>query len=348
MKPIINLRHQFRANITAHAIAFIINVTSYVITNNPIFIWIQIAALSFIGAYHAKSNKFFDRNLNNHFVIVMIFYVLSIPLGKYHETYFILIMAFTYGFFILRNNGFDKSLNVWMFVQALLIGTTLTNYPMENKFLATIIAFLEAQILLNISFKLFPNHTAYVSEPSLISIKNLTVAHWFDHKKLGVQLAIRGSTTATILYAICISIHDLKPNWAVVAAISCLLRDDKSASLRSIKALFIGVVIGGIIAQLIHPFMLEHHNITVIGIWICMIFALASSLEISIEPNLYLQAISSAAFFIATSLVGISLGITSINLISLRAENTIIGIVTAFIALYFWKKIRELVESVST
>ncbi|MDD3266356.1 MAG: hypothetical protein PHC75_04155 [Burkholderiales bacterium] len=347
MKTIISLRHQFRANITAHALAFIINVTCYIALGNPIFIWIQTAVLSFIGAYHTKSNKFFDRNIFNHFVIVMLFYILSIPLGIYHATYFILIMVFTYCFFILRNNGFDKSLNVWMFVQALLIGTTLTDYPMKNKLLATLTAYIEAQILLNISFKLFPNYIAYVSEQSLLSIKNLTIKHWFDHKNPGVQLAIRGSTTATILYAICISINDLKPNWAVVAVVSCLLREDNTASIRSIKALLIGVVIGGFIAQTIHPFMLDHHNFTVMGIWICMIIALACSLEISIKPNLYLQATSSGLFLIATSLVGISLGVTNVNFILLRADNTVIGAVAAFFALLFWAKINQFFNKIT-
>lgn len=340
------LRQQFHANIATHASAFIINIAGYIITANPIFIWIQMAALSFIGIQHTKSNKFFDQNLLNHFTAVVVFYILSIPLGKYHETYFLLIMIFTYMFFVLRNNGFDKSLNPWMFIQALLIGTTLPDYPMENKIFATAIAYLETQILLNISFKAFPNNLPYIAEANIIKLNKISADNWLNYKNQGIRLAIRGAITATILYAICISIHDIKPNWAVAAAVSCLIKNDDIASMRTIKALIIGAIAGGIIAQLIHPFMIHHIDITIIGIWLCMILGLACSLENSINPNLYMQAIGGVFLLIATSFVAISLGVNNIDFTLLKVENTLMGAITGLISLHLWKKIKKIIDEV--
>ena len=54
-------------------------------------------------------------------------------IGGNHLLYICLILSFAYSFFILKDNGYHKSANLWMYLQALLIGTTFTNYAFYLK-----------------------------------------------------------------------------------------------------------------------------------------------------------------------------------------------------------------------
>lgn len=340
------LHNSFRANIYAQAIAFILNIGLYAINNNPIFIWVELACLSFIGTYNAKSPRFFDRNILNHFISVMFYYLLSLLIGNNNELYLVLIFVFTYSFFILRNNGYHKSLNLWMYIQALLIGATFTSYPFHYKIIATIIAYLEAQIILNIAFHFISNSEVHDAELRYHEVASIPLINWLDTKRPEVKLALRGAFTAGILYAICSSFHDMKPNWAVVTAVSCLLRDDFVASFRAMKGISIGTLIGFPISMLIIHLVGKHIDISTIMLWIFMLSGLISSFNLAMQPRLFFQIASSLFFMLAATCVALSLQVDAYLYLFLKTTNSLIGVVVALISLLIWKKIHKLFAEV--
>lgn len=343
-----HLHNSFRANIYAQAIAFILNIGLYALSKNLIFIWVELACLSFIGTYNAKSPRFFDRNILNHFISVMCYYLLSLLIGNNNELYLVLIFVFTYSFFILRNNGYHKSLNLWMYIQALLIGTTFTSYPFHYKIIATIIAYLEAQIILHIAFHFITNSEVHEAELRYDELVSIPLINWLDTKRPEVKLALRGAFTAGILYAICSSFHDMKPNWAVATAVSCLLRDDFVASFRAMKGISLGTLIGFPVSLLIIYLVGTHIDICAILLWVFMLSGLISSFNLSMQPRLLFQITSSLFFMLAATCVAISLQVDANLYLMLKSVNSLIGVVVALASLIIWKKIHTLFAQVKT
>ncbi len=337
-----SIRSEFRANIYAQSCAFIINVGLFASTNNYIFIWIEFAALAFIGMYNAKSPKFFDRNILNHFISVMIFYLVSMSIEGNHLLYICLIFIFTYLFFILKDNGYHKSANLWMYLQALLIGTTFTNYPFYLKIIATAIAYIEAQVILNLAFKLLNTTAQHQAEMRYHRVLKIPLKTWFDLHRPEVRLAIRGSITAALLYALCSKFNDIKPNWAVVSAIACLQRDDFTASLRAIKGVAIGSIVAWPLASLLVYGLNGHQDISAILIWVFLLISLICSFEIGIKPRLHLQIISSGLMILAITGVATALETNnSYAYLSLKVMNSLTGISVAYLALLLWDKSKQ-------
>ncbi len=342
MYKIPSIKPQFRANIIAQGLAFIININCFIFSdNNYFFIWAELACFCFFGSYTSKGPAFFDRNLLNHFLSVMIYYLISLMIGSNHVLYLCLVFCFTYTYFILRGNGYHKSLNLFMYIQALLIGATFIDYPFHDKILATLFAYLEAQILLNIAFRFCKPATTHEAERYYHHIVKVPFTNWFDIKRSEVRLAIRGSFTAAILYTLCSSFHDMKPNWAVVAAISCLQRDDFSASMRAIKGVGIGSLFGWPLAAILIYVLSDHINISTGLIWILMLSVIICSFELFIQPRLWLQILNSILALMAMICTGISLQVKGFGYLDLKVINSLIGVTVALISLLLWQKINR-------
>lgn len=342
------IRPQFRANLTAQGITFILNITLFVLTNNNFFIWTELACFCFFGAYISKSPTFFDRNIFNHFISVMTYYLISLLIGSNTALYLCLIFSFTYVYFILRNNGYHKSLNLYMYVQALLIGTTFTSYPFHYKILATIVAYIEAQLILNLAFKFSSVWATHEAELRYHHVFKISAIRWLDFQRPEVRLALRGAFTAAILYALCSSFHDMKPNWAVVAALSCLQRDDYTASLRAIKGVGIGSLLGWPLAAGLIYILADHINISTALIWIFMLSAMVCSFELFLRPRLWLQILNSVLVLISVICVGVSLQIKGLAYLDLKVLNSLIGIVVAMLILWTWQKTNKYFANVKT
>ncbi len=342
------IRPQFRANIYAQGIAFICNVGMYAITKNYFFLWTELACLSFIGTYNAKSPSFFDRNIFNHFISVILYYLVSLLILGNDVLYLCLIFLFTYSFFILRNNGYHKSLNLWMYIQALLIGTTFTSYPFEYKIIATVVAYIEAQLILNLSFLFLNSNLQHEAELRYSNVIKIPLKNWLDAKRPEVRLALRGSFTAAILYAICSSFHDTKPNWAVVAAVSCLQRDDYESSLRAIKSVGIGSFIGWPFSATLIYFLDGHTDISTIMLWALMLGALLCSFELALKPRLLIQILNTILFLMAVTCVAISLKINEYGYLDLKVINSLIGVGVGFISLELWRKVHKIFDEVES
>jgi hypothetical protein len=335
------IRPQFRASLAAQGIAFILNITLFVLTNNYFFIWTELACFCFFGGHIAKSPTFIDRNILNHFISVMAYYLISLLIEFNNTLYLCLIFSFTYVYFILRNNGYHKSFNLYMYIQALLIGTTFTSYPFHDKILATIVAYIEAQLILNLAFKFTKVRAVHETELRYHHVFKISAISWLDFQRPEVRLAIRGAFTAAILYALCSSFHDMKPNWAVVAALSCLQRDDYTASLRAIKGVGIGSLLGWPLAAGLIYILTDHIEISTALIWIFMLSAMVCSFELFIRPRLWLQILNSVLVLISVICVGVSLQIKGLGYLDLKVLNSLIGIVVAMVTLLIWQKMHK-------
>lgn len=333
-----NIKPEFRANVYAHAITFVINIMLYTISSSFFFLWVELASLCFIGYNNSKSKNFFDHNIRNHFIAVVLFYLIAHIALKNNIAYLILIFAFTYLYFILKDNGFSKSFQLWMYIQALLIGTTFTHFSFQDKILATIFGYLEAQLILNFTLTFFKNDNSHEPELSYPKILKIPFKNFISLKNNTVLLAIRGAISAALLYAVCISLHDLKPNWAVVVVVSCLQRDDSIASTRAIKGTAIGSIIGWPIS--VGILNIFSHNITLctLLLWILIIFAFMVSLEQVRNPTLNRQIILTVLFLSILTCVATSLHSSSYSYIHLKIFNSLAGVSTAFCALFLWNK----------
>ncbi len=336
------VKAQYRANITAQGLTFIINIAAFGCTQNYMFIWIQFACQCFLGVHIAKSPKFFDQNIFNHFMVVMGFYLVSLIIGENDFLYFGLIFIFTYCFYILKECGYEKSINIWTYVQALLIGTTFITFPFKYKILATIIGYFEAQIILNLCFIIFKNNEEHLTEPSFIEIKNISLSEWFNINKPQVRLAIRGSITAGLLYAICANFHDIRPNWAVVTAVSALLRDDKSASLRVIKGVTIGSLVGWPLAVALVILLGTSSEAAIFCLWLSLILALVLSFELKTNPSLNKQIASSIVFLFSIVCFSVALKNFAYPYLHLKVINSLIGDAVALIVLIAWEESKKL------
>ena len=348
MAKLPKIRPQFRANLAAQGIAFILNITLFVFTNNYFFIWTELACFCFFGAHIAKSPTFFDRNILNHFISVMAYYLISLLIEFNNALYLCLIFSITYVYFVLRNNGYHKSLNLYMYIQALLIGTTFTNYPFQYKILATIVAYIEAQLILNLAFKFVKIRAAHEAELRYHQVFKVSAIHWLDFKRPEVRLALRGAFTAAMLYALCSSFHDMKPNWAVVAAISCLQRDDFNASLRAIKGVGIGSLLGWPLAAGLIYILTDHIEISTGLVWVFMLSTMVCSFELFIRPRLWLQILNSILVLMSVICVGVALQIKGFSYLDLKVLNSFIGVTVALITLLIWRKLHKSFAQVKT
>jgi hypothetical protein len=346
--PLPRVKKQFKANIYAHALAFILNVSIFIFTENFFFIWVQIASLCFIGVNKSRSPQIVDMNMVNHFVAVMIFYISSMLIGNNELLYLGLIFVFTYSFFIIRDNGYGQSFNLWMYIQALLIGTTFTTYPFSFKVYATIVAFIESIIILNITLFIFKNENEHKVEHHYLKVIKIPLEKWLDIKHPEVKLAIRGAFTAVILYAICKTFNDAKPNWAVVTAISCLTRDDKVASVRAMKGILIGTIVGWPICLAIAHYFDQDIVLITFMIWIFLLLGLISSFEATIKPRLIISVLTTISLLIAVACVGVAFHINELNYINLKIINTIVGLTCALTSLLIWGKMNQIFEEVET
>ena len=340
--PRVILKTEYRANIYAQGLAFLINIFAYIISANFSFIWIELACLSFIGNNNTKAPTFFDRNIFNHFISIIAYYILAFAFDKHNLLYLCLVFVFTYYYFILKDQGYNKSMQLWMYVQALLIGTTFPTYPLWEKIAATLCGYLEAQLILNLAFAVLSSPNAHSRENKYIEIFNLNYRDWLDIRKPHVQLAIRGALTAVILYSICLSFHDIKPNWAVVAAIACLQRDDYQASLMAIKGLSLGTLLAWPLAALLICFAGNNLELVTAILWLSLLIGLTLSIEIILKPNLIFRILSSAAMLIAITCVALALKTNSYTYLNLKVLNSMLGCVVAIIILSLWEKIKYL------
>lgn len=336
------IKPEFKANVYAHSVSFAVNIIGYTLTSSFFFIWLELASLCFIGFNNVKSKSFFDHNMRNHFIAVMIFYAIAHLALKSHIAYLILISIFTYIYFILKDNGFNKSFQLWMYIQALLIGTTLINFSFEDKVLATIMGYLEAQLILNITLIIFKNNNLHEKEHSYLRVFKIPLQKFISLKDKVVLLALRGSISAGLLYAMCISLNDLKPNWAVVVLVSCIQRDDNDASLRVIKGTAIGSIIGWPVSIAI--LSVFSHNITLctLFLWLLIIVAFVLSLEHVSVPTLNKQIILTVLFLAILTCVATCLHSSSYAYIHLKIFNSLLGAFTGFCALWLWNKSKTL------
>lgn len=334
----LKIKPEFRANVAAHAISFFINIIAYSITSSFLFIWIELASLCFIGYTNARSKSFFEHNTRNHFFVIIIFYLLAHLTLKNTTAYITLIFIFTYIYFILKDNGFSKTFQLWMYIQALLIGTTLINFSFQDKMLATVIGFIESQVILNFSFYIFKHKSTYEKDLSFKKLLDLPLKNWFSPKNKTVMLALRGSIAAALLYAFCISIHDLKPNWAVIVVVSSLQRDDSIASLRVIKGTIIGSILGWPISIAIFAILASNPTVCAAILWLLLIIAFVVSFEHINTPTLNKQIALTVLFLSIINCVVISLNSGSYAYVHLKIFNSIAGATMAFLILLLWNR----------
>ncbi|MBP9742492.1 MAG: hypothetical protein KBD37_03945 [Burkholderiales bacterium] len=305
----------------------------------------SIACITFIGIIRSQpTSKFYDINLLNHLVIIAIYYFLYALLNDFHFTYFCLIFVFTYIFFILKDNGFGQSVTLWTYIQALMIATSFIEFPFSHKIAATMLAYIETQIVVYACFKLFPSNVEYMKEAFILNFDKLRQINWFNYQNnIPVKLAIRGSLSAGILYIICVSMvtNDLKPNWAAVVAVSCLMRDDDDGSKRSMISCAVGSLIGwGVSIIMIQYLAIDIRTAAIIA-WITLILGLIFIFEFSISKTYLTQILSIVFLIISLSAMYIILKLDSKFYLHLKIINNIIGVVGTLIALEIWVKLKK-------
>lgn len=336
-----NIRPAYKANVFAQSICFIINCSVYYISDNPLFLWVAIATICFIGVVTSQPpRKIFDINIFNHFVVVIIYYIVSHLSAGYHFTYFGLIFIFTYVFFILKDSGYDKSLTIWTYVQCLAVATTLTELPFHIKITATIISYVESQLVIYIAFRLFPSGVDYVKENNIINLKQVRLIEWYSLHLEKVKLAIRGAMTAGVLYIICVTLvsNDLKPNWAVVVAIGCILKNDDAGSKRTIITGIIGTFIGLLVSSLVIKYNnISYHNLVVLLLWISLVISIICMFEYRITLSPRPQILGIVAVTVALTCLYLILDQNGKFFLELRVINNYLGIGAALIAYVVWK-----------
>ena len=336
------LHREYRANIIAQAVCFILNCGLYAYTNNHIFTWIALATSLFIGFVNSHGKKFFDQSLFNHLIVIVVYYFIAALLFSHHVAYFALIFIFTYVFFILKDSGFDKSMTLWTYIQALVVATTFTDFPFSQKILATIIAYIEAQLILNIFFKFMPSRIKYIPEKSIFSIWKMKLSDWTSIYNSNVQLALRGSIIAGMIYILCSTIipNDMKPNWAAISAVSCLLRNDDIASINSMVSTGIGSFLGWISSLFIIHFFEHEVELNLALLWVSLLLGLICIFEFRRTQNRIAQILSVMFFLMTVTCMALIFDTGGKLYLNLKIFNTIIGVIGAFIALKIWRKMQ--------
>ena len=335
--PLIN--SQYRANMVAQSICLLINCWLYALTDNSIYIWVAIAAICFIGGITSyPKNRIINHNLLNHLIIVVSYYILGGMIVDFDYVYFILVFLFTYAFFIVKESGYDKSLNLWTYIQCLAFPTTLLEMPIAIKIYSTFIAYLEVQLVLWLSFKVFPSPELYVQEHRIYNFNYIRLLNWFTLKDDKVKLAIRGAVTAGLLYLICVVFvaKDVKPNWAVIAAVSCLLKDNSISSKRTIIGIMFGSIIGFELSWIVIKGNTFYSSFTIFILWITLIIAAICIFEYKRTLSVIPQIIGMTAVMVCFTCMYLVLELNSRFYLDLRLINNIIGLIGASIAYFIW------------
>ena len=336
------LHREYRANVVAQAICFLLNCTLYAYTDNNLFVWVAIATALFIGFVDSHGKKIFDQSLFNHLVIIVVYYFIAALLINHHLAYFALVFIFTYVFFILKDTGYDKSMTLWTYTQALVVATTFTDFPFNQKILATLIAFIEAQLILNLCFKLMPSRIKHIPEKSIFLIYKMSFFDWINIKQSYVQLAMRGTFTAGTIYILCSTIipNDIKPNWAAISAIGCLLRNDDIASINSMISTGIGSFFGWLSSIFIIHYFATNVRFNVGLLWISLLLGFIFVFEFRRTQKRIAQVLGVTFFLMTITSMALIFDIDSKLYLNLKIFNTIIGVIGAFIALKIWRKIQ--------
>lgn len=306
--------------------------------------WVGMACVTFIGIIRSQpKQRFFDINLLNHLIIVAAYYFLFVIFSDFQLIYFCLIFIFTYIFFILKDNEFAQSVTLWTYIQALMIATSFIKFPFSYKIAATMLAYIESQAIIYLCFKIFPSHVEYVQESFILNFDNLKNINWFDYRNKTVHLAIRGALVASILYIICVNMvaNDLKPNWAVVVAISCLMRNDDEGSKRSMISCAVGSLLGWGISIILIKYLGSNTHAAGVIAWITLILGIIFIFEFSISKTYTTQILSITCLIIALSCMYIILELDSTFYLHLKIINNIIGVVGTLIALEIWIKLKK-------
>lgn len=335
------IKENYKANILAQTICLIINCAIFYTSQDYLLIWVESCALNFIGIVTSQpKSRIIDINLVNHFLLVFIYYLLAAITLNSHSGYLVLLFVFTYVFFILKDSGFEKSITTWTFIQCLLFATTLTSLKVELKLYGALLGYLEAQVVLWLSFKIFKSPDIYVKENRLFSYRTLKSINWFNINQMKVKLAIRGSLVAGILYVLCLlNSKDAKPNWAVIAAISCLMRNDNVASRRIIVAIFFGSGIGFVISWLLLSLNVKYDELLVILLWLMLVVVIICIFEFRITMSIYTQIIGVVAVTVAITCLYFILDFDSKFYLQLRVINNLLGIGAATGTYLIWKYI---------
>lgn len=345
MKNTATLNSQYRANIIAQAICFIINCSLYTITSNPLFIWVCISTIMFIGITPSQpKNKFWDNNLIHKMLFIIIFYFLSTISFKIQNSYLILIVIFIYVFYILKSSGYDKSLTLWTLTQTIMFMSSTDQLSLNYKFFGTGIAFFEAQIAIFVCFYFFPSNVEYIVEPTIWDIKKIPLREWINPNYEKVRLAIRGTLAASILYLICthyINNNDAHPNLAVIMAISALLRNDDDGGWHTIISSIIGSIFGFTMAYIVIKLNTYAHGIIPFILWLSILSALIFIFKYTISKTYLIQILAISFIIVATISAYTVLDQSSNFYLHLRLVNNILGIVLVFITLNLWILIKK-------
>lgn len=333
------LKRHYLANIIAQTACLFINCLLFYLTRNYALIWTAVSSICFIGIITSQPDKkIIDRNLVNHLLVVLIYYAFSHICLEFNFAYFVLVFIFTYVFFILKDSGYDKSLTTWTYVQCLAFATTLVNMAFSVKIYATLLGWLEAQLLLFLSFKLFPTINTYVAEKWIYNLNHIKLNEWINTSYEKVQLAIRGSLTAGVLYLVCVLVvlGDIKPNWSVIAAVACLFKNDDAGSRRTIISFTVGTLVGFVLSWLIIKFHVNHHEIMLILLWVSLLVTIICIFEYKITLSIKPQVIGVIAVTITLTTLYLVLDLNGKFYLELRAINNFMGILAAFLAYVIW------------
>jgi hypothetical protein len=333
------LQQDYRANVLAQTLCLLINCGYFYFTSHYAAIWAEVCALCFIGSIDAQPKRgIVDVNLLNHFLVVFLYYLVATVALKVEAGYLVVLFLFTYMFFIFKDSGFDKSINMWVYIQCLAFPTTLTNLSVSAKLLATVVGYLEAQLVVYIFFKLFPSIALYKKESYLLSYKNLRQLGWFKWQQIKVKLALRGSIVAAILYIVCLlNTRDIKPNWAVIAAISCLTRADNLTSRKMIIAILFGTAIGFALSWLMITLNIKNGELLLAILWLILVLVIICVLEYRITESIYTQIIGVSLITVALTCLYFLLDFDSKFYLQLRVVNNLLGIAAAIAAYFIWQ-----------
>lgn len=345
MKNILKLNSQYRANVVAQAICFIINCVLFSIYYEPLYIWMCISTITFIGVISSQpKQKFWDTNLLHHLLFVLIFYILATISYDISAAYFILIIIFTYIFYILKDSGYDKSLTIWTLIQAIMFLSSTNQISLTNKILGTGIAFIEAQTIIFICFRLFPTDIEYIAEPKLADIKKISLDEWINPKHSKVRLAIRGTLVTAVLYFVCIYFvsNDLRPNWAIITAISALLRDDDQGGWHTLISGVIGSFFGFIMSYVVIKLNIYAPHLIPIILWLSLLTAIIFMFEYMITKTYTTQILGISFTIVATISAYAVLDLNSKFYLHLRLINNLLGIAFSFCALCIWIGVKKI------
>jgi len=333
------LQQDYRANLLAQTLCLVINCGYFYLASAPVAVWVEVCALCFMGSINSQpKGSILDINLLNHFLFVFAYYICASIALKVELAYLFLLFCFTYAFFIIKDSGFDKSVTMWAYIQCLAFPTTLTDLSPFAKLSGTVIGYIEAQIFIWLAFKIFPVDIAYYKEKFLFSYRHIKRLVWFDWRYTQVKLAWRGGLVAAILYVLCLlNTRDVKPNWAVIAALSCLTRADNVTSRKMIISILCGTAVGFGLSWLMIEFHIKNSELLFTILWLALVVVLVCVLEYRITESIYTQIIGVSSVTLALTCLYFLLNFDGKFYLQLRAINNLLGIAAAIAAYLIWQ-----------